>query len=85
MCYFIVTAPCAFELGVRVWARASARVRVLGFVDYDYALHSSSGFDGLGGASRPFGTKCDEGLFNFDAEALYSAFELFRVITVVAL
>ena len=85
MCYFIVTAPCAFELDVRVWARASARVRVLGFVDYDYALHSSSGFDGLGGASRPFGTKCDEGLFNFGAEALYAPFDLFSVLRVVSL
>ena len=39
----------------------------------------------MGGSSRAFGTISDEGLLNFRAEALYSAFELFRVIRVVAL
>ena len=48
-------------------------------------LPSSSGFGGLGCGSSPFGTKCDEGLFDFRVEALYSAFELFRVVRAVAL
>ena len=50
-----------------------------------YVLRSSSGFGGLSRGSSTFGTKCDEGLFNFWVEALYSAFELFRVVRAVAL